>query len=321
MKTILKDTWTILEKKEKKQFIFLGLFDIVISLLDILFLAVLLWIIQFYIQPGQVNRLSFLPHWLADRNSVPFIAAFFFLFGLKNMAGFLVSSAGYQFNSNIAIRISRNSLLNYQQAAFEEFVNTDSSVHIRRISLQPFDFCMNILTGLQQIITQVSLIIITIIAITIFNVKLFILLLLVLLPPVIVVFYIIKKRVTKAKRHIQASNEKSYQHLLDALKGYVESNVYDRNDFFMHRFIRSRKKFSTHLFASLAMQTLPSRVIEIFAVLGLFLLIVIAKWSGIQDSATLITIGAFMAAAYKIIPGIVKIINITGQIKAYEFSV
>jgi ABC-type bacteriocin/lantibiotic exporter with double-glycine peptidase domain len=68
------------------------------------------------------------------------------------------------------------------------------------------------------------------------------------------------------------------------------------------------------------LQTLPSRLIEIFAVMGLFVLIVIAKWSGNSDTGTLITIGAFMAAAYKIIPGLVKIINVTSQIKAYEFS-
>jgi ABC-type bacteriocin/lantibiotic exporter with double-glycine peptidase domain len=58
-----------------------------------------------------------------------------------------------------------------------------------------------------------------------------------------------------------------------------------------------------------------------FAVLGLFILIAIAKWSGNNDSASLVTIGAFMAAAYKIIPGIVKIINAMGQIKAYAFSI
>src|SRR5260221_10556381 len=57
-----------------------------------------------------------------------------------------------------------------------------------------------------------------------------------------------------------------------------------------------------------------------FAVLRLFILIAIAKWSGNNDSITLVTIGAFMAAAYKIIPGIVKIINAMGQIKAYSFS-
>ena len=34
----------------------------------------------------------------------------------------------------------------------------------------------------------------------------------------------------------------------------------------------------------------------------------------------LITIGAFMAAAYKIIPGMVKVINLFGQMRAYEFA-
>ena len=66
---------------------------------------------------------------------------------------------------------------------------------------------------------------------------------------------------------------------------------------------------------------MPSRIIEIFAVLGLFILIAIAKWSGNSDTDYLITIGAFVGAAYKIIPGIVKIINLAGQIRAYEFSI
>jgi ABC-type bacteriocin/lantibiotic exporter with double-glycine peptidase domain len=74
------------------------------------------------------------------------------------------------------------------------------------------------------------------------------------------------------------------------------------------------------LFESLSVQTMPNRIIETFAVLGLFVLIVIAKWSEINDSSTIITIGAFMAAAYKIIPGIVKIINAMGQMRAYDFS-
>lgn len=108
--------------------------------------------------------------------------------------------------------------------------------------------------------------------------------------------------------------------MMDALKGFVEGNIYHRNDFFRKRFTVQRRIFSRHLFHSISLQTLPGRLIEIFAVMGLFILIVIAKWSGANDSAALITTGAFIAAAYKIIPGLVKIINITGQMKAYEFS-
>jgi ABC-type bacteriocin/lantibiotic exporter with double-glycine peptidase domain len=135
------------------------------------------------------------------------------------------------------------------------------------------------------------------------------------------VFYILKKRLSVARKQIRTTNQKSYQHLLDALKGYVEANIFDRHEFFMERFIRQRKKFSGYLFESLALQNMPSRIIEIFAILGLFILIAIAQWSGNNDSSALITVGAFMAAAYKIIPGIVKLINVTGQIKACEYSI
>jgi len=320
VKKILRNTWLILDKKEKKHFSILTILDIVISIIDIVSLALLLWIIQFYIQPGDSKILSFMPGWLAGKGSVWFIAIFFVLFGLKNMAGFFIDKAHYQFNSRVAIRISRNKLVNYQNAGYDEFVNIDSSKHIRMICMQPFEFCQYILSGIQQIITQSCLISIAILAILLFNAKLFLLLLLILLPPVVIVFYLIKKRMTIARKDIQTNSQRSYQYVLDALKGYVESNIYSRHDFFLKRFINSRKKFSTALFDTMLIQGMPGRIIEVFAILGLFILIVIAKWSGNDDTASLLTIGAFMAAAYKIIPGIVKITNISGQMRAYEFS-
>ncbi len=320
MINILKNTLGVLDTSEKKKFRILVVLDIFISIADILSLALLLWIVQFYIQPDEKNTLSFLPSWLLNRDSVTFIAVFVLLFAIKNLVAFFISRAFYTFSSRVAIRISYNNLVNYQQSSFENFVHTDSSAHIRNICFQPFEYCQYMLSGIQQIITQVSLILIAIIAIFLFNAKLFLLLLLILLPPVIIVFYFIKKRLSAAKKHIRENNERSFQYLLDALKGYVEGNIYNRNDFFLQRFINFRKKFSNYLFDTLAMQGLPNRIIEVFAVLGLFILIAIAKWTGNNDSTTLITIGAFMAAAYKIIPGIVKIINITGQMKAYEFS-
>ncbi len=316
----MKNILGALGKKEKKQFFILLLLDIMVSIVDILFLAGLLWIIQYYIQPDHTVELSFLPGWLAKRDSVLFIAFFVLLFSIKNGLGFIISKAHSRFINRVAIRLSYNNLLNYQQAGFSEFINTDSSTHIRNICFRPFDYCQYMLSGIQQIITQLSLIGITVIAILLFNAKLFLLLLLILLPPVVIVFRYVKKRLTAFKKNIQISNERSFQYVMDALKGYVEGNIYNRNDFFLQRFINARKIFSTHLFDSLALQNLPARIIEVFALLGLFILIVIAKWMGNSDSSMLITIGAFMAAAYKIIPGMVKVINVSGQMKAYEFS-
>jgi ABC-type multidrug transport system fused ATPase/permease subunit len=317
VKNILKKILKILDEKEKKQFFSIMLLDIVVSIFDIVFLAFLLLIIQFYIQPGAAGKLSFLPAWL---NSVWLIAIFLFLFCIKNWFGFIISRANNSFINKVSVRLSHNSLSGYQQASYSEFVNTDSSVHIRNTCFRPIEFSQYMLSGFQQIVTQLALMLLTITAIVIFNAKIFLLLLLLLLPPVIIVFWIVKKKIAFAKKNIQVNNEQSYKYVLDALKGYIESNVYNRNAFFLNRFINARQQFSKALFHSLTLQSLPARIIEVFAVLGLFILIVIAYWAGNADSSMLITIGAFMAAAYKIIPGIVKVINVSGQMKAYEFS-
>jgi len=45
------------------------------------------------------------------------------------------------------------------------------------------------------------------------------------------------------------------------------------------------------------------------------------KWSANVRGVDLLTIAVFMAASYKIIPGVVKILNCTGQIKTYQFTI
>jgi ABC-type bacteriocin/lantibiotic exporter with double-glycine peptidase domain len=320
LRQTIKNTWHVLNEKEKKRFLLLTGSDVIINLFDILFLAALLWLIRFYLQPAYPHENVFLPGLFGEQKSVLPIAAYFFLFSLKNIAAYRLSRLHYTLFSRVAVRLSEQQLRQFQWGRFQEFIYTDSSVFIRKIAFQPVEFCQYILSGIQQIITQSFLILITIAAVILFNAKLFLILLAILLPPVIVIFYWIKKRQVHAKRKIRDSNEKSFQYLLDALKGYVESNIYNRNDFFMNRFSLSRRVFSDALFSSQRLQNLPPRIIEIFAIMGLFILISLAGLSGYADSDLLVTIGAFLAAAYKIIPGAVKIINTNGQMKAYEHS-
>jgi len=320
MKEKFKHILSILTPAERRQFWLQIVLNIFISIADITLLAFLLLVINFYIN-NSVDHLGFLPSWMLDSGSIALIAVFLILFSIKNLLGIMISNAQFKFSGQVAVRISEQKLDRYLHGSFTEFVNIDSAEHIRKIAFQPFEFCQHILTGIQQIIIQSFLILITVFAILLFNAKLFFLLFLILLPPVTFVFFFIKRKVSAGKKNIHSANENSFRYLLDALKGYVESNIYDRNDFFLQRFTVARQQFSKYLFNSLSVQAMPGRIIETFAVLGLFILIVIIKWSNVNDSFPLITIGAFMAGAYKIIPGIVKIINAAGQMKAYEFSI
>src|SRR4029079_12355861 len=144
-KSVFYSTFLLLDQRERRQFVFLSVLDVLISVIDILSLAVLLWIIQLYIQPA-VNRSFFLfPEWV-HKNPVAFIGLFLFLFSLKNGIAFLIAKAQFDFVGSVAVRISRNNLQQYQNASFEEFVNIDSSIHVRKIAYQPFDFCQYMLS-------------------------------------------------------------------------------------------------------------------------------------------------------------------------------
>ncbi|PWT71816.1 MAG: hypothetical protein C5B59_17120 [Bacteroidetes bacterium] len=306
--------------KERQKLGLLIFLDIAISVADIVFLALLLFIIQLYTQPSRSASYSFLPSWLRDQRSILPIAIFFLLFSIKNLVGFLIYRAQCKFIGQTSTRLSSDKLQAFLEGEYANYINVDSAIHIRKIINYPIEFCQHILGGIQQIVTQTTLIILTITAMLIFNAKLFLFLFIILLPPIIAVFYLVKRKLRSSRMHSKATGEHSLQHLKEALSGFVESNIYNKNDFFLSRFLHWQTKFNKHIAELLVLQGLPNRVMEVFALLGLFALVAFNHWAA-NNGSTIIMVGAFIAAAYKIIPGIVRILNLSGQIRAYEFTI
>ena len=190
----------------------------------------------------------------------------------------------------------------------------------RRISQQPIEFCHYVLNGLQQIFSQVVLILITVTAVVIFNPLLLPLLLLILVPPVLLISIFIRRKLHEGRLQGKRMSEKSMQHLQEALTGYVESNLYSKNDFFTKRYHRFQAQLNHYLSERLIIQNMPTRFIEVFAVFGLFLLILLNFLLSHEHLLPLVSLGALMVAAYKIIPGMVKITNLTGQVRTYAYT-
>jgi ABC-type multidrug transport system fused ATPase/permease subunit len=312
----------VLTREEKRRMGTLILLDIVINVADIAFLALLLFLARLFTEPSVRTIGPFiLPVWLTNANPLAPIVLFFLLYGVKNFIGFLIYRAQCRFLSRIATRISEEKLRGYLDGGYGGYVNVDSSVNVREISYDPTEFAQHILGGIQQIITQGTLILFTVTAIVFYNAKLFLLLFMILLPPVYAIIYFIKVRKRSARDQVRNTGERSLQHLQEALTGYVESNIYHKNKVFLNRYITYQKKFNQYISDQLIVQGIPNRVIETFALLGVMVLILVNRWSGSAAGTSFISIGVFMAAAYKIIPGIVRILSIGGQINTYAFTI
>jgi len=120
---------------------------------------------------------------------------------------------------------------------------------------------------------------------------------------------------------VKHTAEKATQYLNEALESYIESNVYHSSSFFSGRYASFQKKLNDNLAQLQVTQAIPSRFMEVFAVLGLFILILVNHHQQASAAADLVNIGAFMAAAYKIIPGITRMANIGAQVRTYAYTI
>jgi ABC-type bacteriocin/lantibiotic exporter with double-glycine peptidase domain len=314
---LVRKIMAVLTPRERGRMLLLTVMDTVSSVADIAGLALLLWVIQLYAgagfagaAPGAGRGVSLWP-----------IGLFFLLFGIKNWLSFLIYSAQAKLRYGVASRISRQNLLDYLEGDYDQYAHTDSAAHVLKIAQQPIEFCQFVLGGLQLGITEGTLIGVTVVAVLLFNAKLFLVLLVLLLPPVVITGYLAKRRLHMARMYIKSSRDIMWQHLQESIASYVESSVYDKKDFFSGRYGDSQAILNRHLATVQAMQGAPSRLAEVFAVFGLLALIAVSHFLGNPHSAEFVTLGAFLAAAYKIIPGVSRLLNLTGQMRTYEFTV
>jgi ABC-type bacteriocin/lantibiotic exporter with double-glycine peptidase domain len=319
LKRIIPAILAILTSKERIRMIKLIVFDLMIGMLDIAFLGLMLLVIDFYTK-SDTEKNIFHNTYFGTSNSLVLIVIFFLLFSIKNWFGYYVSSLQRHFFFNVASRLSKRNIKHYINENYSQFVNIGSAAQIRKISQQPVEFSNYILVNLQQVISQGILIFFTIVAILTYHPSLFLLLFLLLLPPVVGLGYFIRRRLKSIRGEIKVTSEKALQHLQESLAGYVENNIYNSADFFIDRYYSYQEKLNTNIATQQALQGLPARMIEVFAILGFLILLAVNKFASPSLNIDLLEIGIFMAAAYKIIPGIVKILSSVGQIKAYDFT-
>lgn len=284
------------------------------SFADIAILVFLLAIVSLY--TGAHNQITFLlPGFAKKTDGIVLIALIAIAFICKNFLSFLVFKNQSQFFFEVASRLSREKLINYLNSNYEEYVAADRAKIFNLVNYRPIEFAQNILTSIQIIFTETTIILITVLGILIFKPTLFFLLILFLLPPILLSAAMIRKKLNYIKQNILHDSEKANQYLNETFSGFIESNIYDSKHFFTKRHSFYQKKLSTHLSQLQIAQWLPSRIVEIFAVIGLFVLILLNQIMGAHSD--LIDIGAFLAAAYKIMPGISRIANASALIKTY----
>jgi ABC-type multidrug transport system fused ATPase/permease subunit len=314
---LTRDIAGILTKKEKRQVLRQVAANLFMIVMDVGALALLLFLIHVYFSSGSPAG-TFPGYPFLKSHPYLVLGIFCVAFAGKNYLAQQVLRADNEFLYSVATRLSEEKLDRYFQSSYASYVQVDSSVHIRGIAHQPVEFVNYVLRGMQQVVIHSLLVLLTVSAILVYNAALFLLLIGILCLPILITSVLLKKKLNRVRSGAKEAGEQSLQYLKEALSGFIESRIYFRKEFFTRRYIVFQERLNHFLSHQQIILGWPARLMESFAVAGLFLLFVFHQ-PGTDPAASFITIGAFMAAAYKIIPGIVKVLNGIGQVRAYEF--
>lgn len=316
--TLLKIS-AILNYKEKHKYSLLILSNVAIVIIDLASLTALLLFINHCIADNTSN--IHLPKWIQSTDPLMLIGFFLILFALKNFSGIYLYQIQQRFIYEIASRISNYKLSNYFKGTYTNYIQVDTAIHIEEISRRPSQFANQILGGVLLLFTETIVIFATVIIMLWFNFKLFLGLLLIFSIPTIFISYLLKIRLKPVRSKVKDSSEKTLQYLKEALSGFEESNIYGKNEYFTGRYVEFQQKMNSHVADLQTVQVIPNRLMELFVVLALLILVGLNKFTNSSHPSDILNIGAFMVAAYKIIPGINKILNINSQMKTYGYVV
>jgi len=311
--------WFNLERKEQHRFALIVTTDLLINLADIASLALLLLVVRYYMEADAVFS-SHLFSSNAGSSIIPAVVLLFMFLG-KNGLALLQAAAWARFLSGLASRLSSQRFENFQQQSYQQYLSEHSSAQVRRIAFEPFEFCQYGVVALQQFLTQGGLIFFTGIAIIIVNPAVSLLLVVALAPVCALVFYHIRRTSVDIQLQLSKTNETSFRALSEGLAGFIEGKMFGSRHFFRERFLASRSEFVRAFFRSVNLQQWPSRIIELVAVCGFILLVLLLQGGFFNRSGLFLVLGSFVLAAYKLIPGIVKMINTAGQMKAHHNAV
>ncbi len=304
----------ILIPQERIKFWLLVVLHVVMNILDIVALAAVIYIINIYTREKPILRKDLIPDWLLHRNILtPFLLLVVF-FIVKSVAGFLILRFQNKYLYGVATRLSME---RYQFIVQDAKKNVLEAAAIRAVSQVPVEFTEHVLLSVKQVFSEIILISMAGVALMIFKTKLFLLILLIVLPVTVIIYFSTTRLLKRLRSSIQQNSLKTIQYIQQA----IQQKSVEENDTIAEAYLQSQQSLNMSRATFHTLQALPNRFFDAALVASLFLLVFLTKQLEHIRYIDVVTIGSFMAAAAKVIPGIIRLINLNAEIQSYAYTI
>lgn len=298
------------------------------AIMDVVGLAAVLPLIQAGSDPKLIHSNQYLSAvydyfgFASDQSFVLFLIGFllaYFLF--KTAFGIFVNWLQARLTADIAVYITKNQFIKYYKLDYLDFSAIKSSLLMRNILYNPTSYVQWIVQPLTMILSEFIIVFLIIGAIAYYDLFLFGFILLTIGPATYLVYAALKKRGTAVGIGIDNVFPYALSSLTEAISGYIDIKLAGKVENYRKRYLKHLKNYQELQQSAYLLSMIPIRTNEIIALLGIILIFMYALFLSDGKADVLIMVGAFGAAAYRLMPSMNRILNSFMYINKNQVSI
>lgn len=298
------------------------------SLLDVFGLAALVPVLLVALEPGGVQRSKYFSwiyqqlHFTSERNFLlVLIAAVLVFFVFKNSFSAWVNYVQARFTADIGLRVAESQLRKYLDFPFWHFNDLGSAQLINSSLTIPSAYVGAIIRPLFGILSEGSILLIIVLGILLYKPLLVGILMLVLVPTSMLTYRLLRVRSQYIGNRLNELRPLSYSIISDMFNGFVELRLAGKHGMFKSRLMHNQEQIQRLDAESYLYATLPVRVIEVIAILGILTIFLYALLLPGASNSLIGLVSLFAAAAYRIMPSINRILTALVQLKQGQYTI
>jgi ABC-type multidrug transport system fused ATPase/permease subunit len=316
--TLAYNSIKILDRRDRQKAYKSIFLSIVNSILEILSLASILPVLTVLLKDKTFLNFDI---GISKTYIITSLAALILLFSAKNIISIRILKYQLNFLGKVSNDLSEKLFRAFFRKNWIDYAKQNSADTWRKVSNISEEFTQYILHGYLNLITETLITVPVIVIMAYYNIQIFLICALFCVPVFVAHYFLKRKVLTKIENSFRELTPVTARLLYQGLDSFLEAKIYNKESYFIERYIDVRKATIKNLNVFKVVTALPNKIFETIGIFCFSGIIVYALLNDSIDNNLILQIGLLSAAVYRIIPALNKIFICTTQIQAYSYTI
>jgi ABC-type bacteriocin/lantibiotic exporter with double-glycine peptidase domain len=310
-------------KRRAKKSLFLACLQ---SIADVIGLAAIVPVLMLALDGDfleKSSKLRYLYQLLPFQSEAQFliilIICVFVFFVIKNIYAIWVQ---VYIKKNAAEIVAHATELKYNQfinKEYHEIINKGTPDFVNTVMNIPYHYVTGMLLPFINLFSEVVIIILFGFFV-LYNPVVFSIVILALAPAIYLINKSVKSKIVNLGIISGDLREKTLEELNLGLNGITEIKLNNVSSYFISKFVKRQFEYAKNELKSLTIQSVPSRLLEIIALIGIIILVVYGYFFSSNPSEVRVLGALFVISIFRLIPAINRVLVSLMHIKIYKYT-